>query len=89
MLAAILEASDAAPKYNPELLKGGTEEQVLLLRRPCRKQFSLCTCRCEAGIEGSSVNGLSLLCFQNGHLSCSAQAALEARVCLAMLAFWS
>ena len=51
MLAAILEASDAASKYNPELLKGGTEEQVLRLRWPCMgalhgicKQLSVCSC---------------------------------------------
>ena len=51
MLAAILEASDAAPKYNPELLKGGAEEQVLHLCWPCMsalhgicKQRIVCTC---------------------------------------------
>ena len=35
MLAAILEAFDAAPKHNPELLKGGAEQQVLRARWPC------------------------------------------------------
>lgn len=36
LLAAILAASDAAPKYNPELLKGPTDQQV------CCKLFSSC-----------------------------------------------
>ena len=28
LLAAILSASDAAPKYNPELLKGASDQQA-------------------------------------------------------------
>ena len=51
MLAAILEASDAAPKHNPELLKGGEEQQVVRSCWPCMgalhgvsEQTSLCSC---------------------------------------------
>ena len=28
LLAAILSASDAAPKYNPDLLKGASDQQA-------------------------------------------------------------
>ncbi len=37
LLAAILSASDAAPKYNPDLLKGASDQQVCLEICPARR----------------------------------------------------
>lgn len=31
LLAAILSASDAAPKYNPDLLKGASDQQARVM----------------------------------------------------------